>query len=65
MHMNTNELRDYLSEMTDERFEAFAAEHWKIHQQIVRGRSNRAADNSWATYDAIRAERARRNPKGA
>lgn len=49
-----------LSAMTAEEFEAYAATHWANHQQIIRGKSNRAADNSWAAYDAIRAERARR-----
>jgi hypothetical protein len=50
----------FLQGMDDERFEAYAETHWTDHQQIIRGNSNKAADASWATYDAIRAERRRR-----
>lgn len=49
-----------LTAMSDEELARYAAEHWKNHQQIIRGRSERAANNSWAAYDAIRAERQRR-----
>lgn len=35
---------DFLAEMDDARLLAYADSHWANHQQIIRGKSNKAAD---------------------
>lgn len=51
--------------LTDAQLDAAIDRQWQNVQSVTRGKSNRAIDNAWKTYDALVDERRNRQNKGA